>query len=148
MAICKQILFVIMIVVYILFFYFGNHSLREILLLIEGLFTAALAMRYVVFFYKYSQLKTYFWNNLDINDKYVVNYRGHCNASAKEGESLHPLSWYWKDEVLFQQKRNRTIIEFNHTNGKALITIEKLLCDSELMLFSLIIIGCLSFYKL
>ncbi|MCF6176887.1 MAG: hypothetical protein L3J71_14095 [Victivallaceae bacterium] len=144
----KQILFVLIIIIYGVLFYFGSRSSREILCLTEGLLTAVLIIKYSIMSYKYSKLKDYFSMNLSPDDKYLVNYSGHCNASAQEGANLHPFSWYWKDEVTFQEKRNKKLIEFDENSGKALIVIEKKLCYIEVIMFFLVIIAFLSFYKL
>jgi len=148
MSLFKQILFVLIILGYIGIFYLGNRTLREIVWLIDVILVIALTTEYLIFSYKYSKLKEYFSVNLMAEDKYLVNYGGHCNARAKDGESLHPCSWYWKDEVIFQEKRNITIKEFDEKRGNSLINIENKLCDYEIFLFFLIIIGVLSFYQL
>ena len=129
-------------------FYLGNRTVREVLCLIDGLLVIALTTKYLIFSYRYSKLKEYFSINLLAEDKYLVNYGGHCNAQAKDGESLHPFSWYWKDEVIFQEKRNITIKGFDEMRGNSLISIETKLCDYELILFFLIVTGLLSFYQL
>ena len=108
----------------------------------------ACIIKYLLIYYNYAQLKAYFMENLDSDHQYLVNYRGHCNAHAGDGASMHPFSWYWKNELEFQAKRNLALNALDDNKAESLIISEQQLCDYEIILFFMIITWVLSFYNL
>ena len=69
-------------------------------------------------------------------DKELVNYGFHRGA-------LTDINW--KYEIEFQAKRNAVIIQCNEEKGNLLISLEKLLCNLELLLIILIAATSISF---
>lgn len=145
MSIIKILLYPVIFVFYLCIYYLGNHELRLALSIVLCIITSGLGVYILCLLFKHENTKEYFWNNLTDDDKELVNYGFHRSAFAESGSSYHPFSWYWKKEVAFQEERNVAIIQCDEEKGNLLISLEKLLCNLEILIFFLLVITVLSF---
>ena len=135
MTFIKLIFIATIFVIYFLCYYFGVYEIRLSLSITACIITVLAVLRFFYILYRHEEVKEYFWNNLNAEDTSFVNYGFHRQAIAPQ----------WKYEVEFQEKRNKVIIKRNKGKANLLISLEKLLCHLEILIFFLINITILSF---
>ena len=148
MSLSKKILLGLMFLLYACSYYMVGRELRIILTILEGIIGGGVLIYYFIMTYKHTKLKSFFIENLSIQDKKVMHYGFHRCAYAEMGASSHPFSWYWRKEVEFQKKRNRAITDLDKMKGVALINLEKLLCDLEWLTVLIFLFFLLSFQNI
>ena len=133
----KKLIFIaLLFVVYFLFYYMWTYEIRISLSITACVITVIVVLRLFYILYTHEQVKEYFWNNLKTEDTSLVNYIFHRPAIDPQ----------WKYETEFQENRNIVIIKCNKEKANLLISLEKLSCYLEVLIFFLINTTILSFY--
>jgi len=144
----KLMLYGIALLIYLSLFFLGGYNFRLTMAIATSSIVAFGVIYYLIYSFKYSQLKEYFWTALDVKDAKFVNYLGHRFGFPEMGTKSHPFSFYWRKENEFQLQRNIALLKCHQQKGEELIKIEKILSIMEFILFSLIVITLVSFNNL